>query len=71
VVVVEHKQDSEITTRSCLVMVEATLTILVGLMIGMVVEVVRAPAQLEVTELISADKAELVVPVEVEIQIPQ
>ena len=67
----EHKQDSEITTRSYLVMVEATLIILVASMIGMVVEVVRAPPQLEVTELISADKAELVVPVEPEKQIPQ
>jgi hypothetical protein len=71
VVVVEHKQESEITTRNYRVMVEVTLLIPVALMIGMVVAVVRELPPLETTELISVVKVELVVLAVLAKQIPQ
>jgi hypothetical protein len=71
VVVVEHKQESEITARNSQVMVEVTLPILVALMIGMVVVVVREQLLLETMELISVVKVELVVLAVLEKQIPQ
>jgi hypothetical protein len=70
VVVVEHKQESEITARNFQVMVEVTLLILVALMIGMVVAVVREQLLSETMELISLLKVELVVPAVLEKQIP-
>jgi hypothetical protein len=71
VAVVEHKQESEITTRNFRVMVEVTLLIPVALMIGMVVAVVRELPPLETTELILVVRVELVVLAVLAKQIPQ
>jgi hypothetical protein len=71
VVVVEHKQDWEITTRNYRVMVEVTLLIPVALMIGMVVAVVRELVVLETMELILVVRVELVVLAVLAKQIPQ